>query len=89
VESIIKKNLQGVIVESPHIDVLDELEQTRIVATYKINLIDLKNIAGLVRTMDGKMNKDSVLYWSIEPQSLDDFVRSQSNSGDASSNTNF
>jgi len=83
-KSVIEKNQSSISVEHPLVDVLDEPDDTRLVATYPINLIDLKNVAGLIRTMGSFSNDSSILYWSIEPQSLDDFVRakSQSNSID-------
>lgn len=77
VEKIIVQDHSEILVKSPHVDVLDEPDQTRVIATYAIDLIDLKNIAGLIRTMDD-LNDSSLLFWSIEPQSLDDFVRSKS-----------
>lgn len=78
VGDIIVQNHPEIIVEPPHVDVLDEPEQTRIVATYAIDLVDIKNISSLIRTMDNGSENPSLLYWSIEPQSLDDFVRSKS-----------
>merc|ERR1712038_1615042 len=80
-ERIITQNQADIVVGSdPHVDVLDEPVQSRIVATFAINLIDLENIAGLVNTMSEASSRDSsLLYWSIGPQSLDDFVRTKSN----------
>lgn len=78
VNTIISTKLPNITVELPDIDILDESEGTRIVATYAINLVDLKNITGLICTMEEDVNDPSMLYWSIEPQSLDDFVRSKS-----------
>ena len=78
---IIESQPEIVVGPNPHIDVLDEPIQTRIVATYAINLVNLENIAGLVRTMNmASSDNSSLLFWSIGPQSLDDFVRSKSNS---------
>lgn len=77
VENVIVQNHEEIMVEAPHVDVLDELEQTRIVATYQINLVNIENIAGLINTVHG-LQDSSLLYWSVEPQSLDDFVRSKS-----------
>lgn len=77
VKDVISTKLPNITVELPDIDILDEPEGTRIVATYAVNLVDLKNIAGLICTMDNVIDP-KMLYWSIEPQSLDDFVRSKS-----------
>jgi len=78
---LITQNQADIVVGSdPHVDVLDEPVQSRIVATFAINLIDLENIAGLVNTMSEASSRDSsLLYWSIGPQTLDDFVRTKSN----------
>lgn len=78
VENMIIQNHPAIVVQSPHVDVLDEPDETRIVATYAINLVDIGNISGLIHTMNGGIDDPSLLYWSIEPQSLDDFVRSKS-----------
>jgi len=78
VNNIISEKLPEIAVELPDIDILDEPEGTRIVATYAVDLVDLKNIAGLICTMEEDVSDPSMLYWSIEPQSLDDFVRSKS-----------
>jgi len=80
IHDAISTNHQSIVIDSPQIDVLYDKEETRIVATYAINLIDLKNIAGLIYTLDKGISNPSMLYWSIEPQSLDDFVRSKATS---------
>ena len=81
IESTIKENLPTVILETPHFDVLNESSQSRIIITFEINLIDLNNITDLIKVMnDDHSLQDKVLYWSIEPQSLDDFVRAKSQS---------
>jgi len=77
-KNAITKNQPHVIVEDPEIDILDEGNLTRIVATYSINLINVKNIGGLISTMNQEVCNPSILYWSVEPQSLDDFVRALS-----------
>jgi len=78
---IVERQPDVVVGSDPHVDVLDEPNQTRIIATYAINLIDLENIVGLVHTMnEASSGENSLLFWSISPQSLDDFVRSKSNS---------
>ena len=84
VEKLIVQDHSEILVKSSHVDVLDEPDQTQIIATYAIDLIDLKNIASLIRTMDD-LNDDSLLFWSIEPQSLDDFVRSKSSNSNTMS----
>ena len=79
VQRIIIQNQPNIVVKEPHIDILDGDGRKRNVCTYEIDLVDLSNIAGLVETIDdAKKNDSSILYWSIEPQSLDDFVRSKS-----------
>ncbi len=80
VNDMITKNQPDVIVEAPEIDILDEAQGNRILATFAINLIDLRNIAGLINTMHKSISDPSMHYWSIQPQSLDDFVRSKSKS---------
>jgi len=80
IHDVISTNHPSIVIDSPHIDVLYDKEEARIVATYAINLIDLKNIAGLIYTLDKGISDPSMLYWSIEPQSLDDFVRSKATS---------
>jgi len=80
-ERIIVESQPDIAVVSHHVDVLDEPQKTRIIATYAIDLVQLDNIAGLVHTMNkNSSDHNSLLYWSIQPQSLDDFVRSKSNS---------
>merc|ERR1712156_301517 len=80
VEENIQNIRSSIVVQSHHVDVLvEDNDDSRIVVTYAINLIDLKNIASLIQTMNkAKDGDDSLLYWSIGPQSLDDFVRSKS-----------
>jgi len=78
VQNTIVQKQPDIVVESPEIDILNESKGNKILATYAINLIDLKNISGLIYTMYEDVNDPSMLYWSIEPQSLDDFVRSKS-----------
>lgn len=82
IERYIADRQPNIVVGSdPHVDVLDEPDQNRIIATYSINLIDLDNLAGLVHSMnEASAGDNSLLFWSVSPQSLDDFVRSKSNS---------
>ena len=70
-----------IVIQSPHIDVLvDVPEETLIVATFAMDLHDIKNIAQLIRTMKNASDEMTTLrYWSVEPQTLDDFVKAKSN----------
>lgn len=77
-KNVIAKNQPYILVEDPEVDILDEDNLTRIVATYSINLINVKNITGLINTMNQEASNPYILYWSVEPQSLDDFVRAMS-----------
>ena len=74
----IKSNHDNILINLPTVDVLDEGKYNRIIATYEINLLDIQNIAGLISTMESELSNSALLYWSIEPQSLDDFVRTKS-----------
>lgn len=77
-EKKIERNHRNIMIKPPHLDVLDPPMSTRIVATYEINLLDIQNISGLIRTVEEGVGDSSLLYWSIEPQSLDDFVKETS-----------
>lgn len=77
-KNVITKNQPQIFVEDLVIDILSEDNLTKIVATYFINLINVKNITGLISAMNQEASNPSILYWSVEPQSLDDFVRAMS-----------
>lgn len=77
-KNILAKHQPCIVVEDPEVDILDESNLTRIIAVYSINLISVKNITGLISTMNQEASNPSILYWSVEPQSLDDFVRTMS-----------
>ena len=77
IDERIKRNLSRILINPATIDVLDPPRNNRIVATFEINLIDIQNITSLISTMEN-FGDPSLLYWSIEPQSLDDFVRAKS-----------
>lgn len=66
------KNNPEIVIESPRIDPLDK---GKVIATFPVDLVDLKNISNLINTMNDGFNRDTLIYWSIEPQSLDDYVR--------------
>ena len=78
VEEKIGSSHRNIIIKPPHVDILDIPMNSRIVATYEINLVDIQNISELIRTMEKGLNDSTLLYWSIEPLSLDDFVRAKS-----------
>merc|ERR1712226_1025211 len=68
----------------PFINVLDEFESSplkvegKIVATYPIDLAKIQNISKIIGMMENfdsfSQEPDCILYWSIEPMSLDDFL---------------
>ena len=89
VRELQKKLLQkhpDIIVEDPQIDYIDEdngqttvTERRKIVATYTVNLVNYENISHFIITMnENNTGNDTLVYWSIEPQNLDDFVRASS-----------
>ncbi len=75
VKDILSTKQPNIVVQDPDIDILDERDGTRAVATYAINLIDVKNITDVITIMNEEISNSSTIYWSLEPQSLDDFVR--------------
>ena len=79
IETTIKKKLKDITMETPVLDILNEINESRTVVTFEMNLMNLQNIAALIQVMNVDPSiKKKVFYWSIEPQVLDDFVRAKS-----------
>uniref|UniRef100_A0A7S0CHP6 ABC transporter domain-containing protein n=1 Tax=Proboscia inermis TaxID=420281 RepID=A0A7S0CHP6_9STRA len=72
-------NSGGVLeVQSCLIDVLSGSGLGKVVATFTLNLGDVTNIIHLIRTMKDNVDRNVISYWSVEPLSLDDFIRASS-----------
>lgn len=78
---------QNTVVRTKNVDVLDETSANegigKMVATYTIDLGDLRHVANLIKTMEDHQSSSgeehAVSFWSIEPMSLDDFIVATSN----------